>query len=513
MDPEMGGGGGCGALSNHAPKIQAEKHQMEQHCNDRVPTAKTLLWKTAVEFLFVLCLGYPMLHIYVIFHGQVEPTKRGFFCDDESLKHPYKEEEITVGQCVVIWVAITHVIVILVELVFFQAHEFRQNATAEAISKWLKRPTTRFMPAKIPWVLLELYRIFGYYWLGALATLLTTEMAKYKIGRLRPYFLTVCELDLNKDLCKDQNGYNIFVEDYECPGALKDAKKVSEAMKSFLSGHSSFSFYSAIFLVIFLQARLSATQNQLSQYTRTRVGWRRLRIAFRLLRIARPFLQFMIFALAFYIALSRIADYRHHPGDVLTGVLVGAAFAAIVLVYTLQLFRKPKSFWSLEQTTQFLHEQQQSNSLQLTHETAAAGNSANDSVFSAGPKPAGVPLKCVDQPGAASAGNGSDGKTTVENNGKRIVSAPNANSNVGNGGKRIVSAPNANSNAGNAGKRTLASPNSYAGAVPAAAALGQQQPPADSRGPSPNVAEDTRFLQSRVKTEISKKEFMIAKTK
>jgi hypothetical protein len=42
----------------------------------------------------------------------------------------------------------------------------------------------------------ELYRMLGYFFIGALGALLTTEMAKYKIGRLRPFFLTVCNLDL-----------------------------------------------------------------------------------------------------------------------------------------------------------------------------------------------------------------------------------------------------------------------------------------------------------------------------
>ena len=37
-------------------------------------------------------------------------------------------------------------------------------------------------------------------------------------------------------------------------------KTVREARKSFLSGHASFSFYSAVFLVLYLQIRLSNTQ-------------------------------------------------------------------------------------------------------------------------------------------------------------------------------------------------------------------------------------------------------------
>lgn len=98
----------------------------------------------------------------------------------------------------------------------------------------------------IPWIIIELYRILGYFALGALCTLLTTELAKYKIGtytivsgpsilcvsvrnddnhsscpnsgRLRPYFFSVCKANLDDDLCKDENDFNIFVTDYDCPG-------------------------------------------------------------------------------------------------------------------------------------------------------------------------------------------------------------------------------------------------------------------------------------------------------
>ena len=44
--------------------------------------------------------------------------------------------------------------------------------------------------SRIPVVVIEIYRMLGYFFVGALGCLLTTELAKYKIGRLRPYYLT-----------------------------------------------------------------------------------------------------------------------------------------------------------------------------------------------------------------------------------------------------------------------------------------------------------------------------------
>jgi phosphatidate phosphatase len=46
------------------------------------------------------------------------------------------------------------------------------------------------------------FRILGYFLVGTLFCTLTTELAKYKIGRLRPYFLTVCKPDMSDAICK-----------------------------------------------------------------------------------------------------------------------------------------------------------------------------------------------------------------------------------------------------------------------------------------------------------------------
>ena len=148
--------------------------------------------------------------------------------------------------------------------------------------------------SKLPVIVIELYRILGYFFIGALGCLLTTELAKYKIGRLRPYYLTgkysnnncaysesyiifvncsptyfylyfisVCNIQLTDELCKDDFGYNKFVEPpHNCvprKGDPDPLHTINEAKKSFMSGHSSFSFYCATFLVIYLHARLSKT--------------------------------------------------------------------------------------------------------------------------------------------------------------------------------------------------------------------------------------------------------------
>ena len=285
-----------------------------------IPQRNALLGRVILEAVAILVLVYPMLHIYVFLQGELEPVKRGFYCDDESIKHPNKKEEISVVECFIIFACIVLLIVPSVELLHVTIFDHGQNPKV----------------GNIPWVFIELYRILGYFGFGALCTLLTTEMAKYKIGRLRPYFLTVCQISLTEDLCKDENKYNKFVTDYTCPG---DAHEVREAMKSFLSGHSSFSFYSATFLIVYLHARLANFRSNQCKKSYTKL-W----MVFRGLKVLRPFLQFGIFSLAFYIALTRINDYKHHPGDVITGMLVGIFFATIILLFLMDLFHRPRIF-------------------------------------------------------------------------------------------------------------------------------------------------------------------------
>ena len=177
---------------------------------------------------------------------------RGFFCDDENLKHPYKEQTVPIVICVAIWASVSVIFIVVVETI---------RNYAELRCKRNPRRGKPIRDNRTPWITVELYRYFGYLLLGALTTLLFTELAKYTVGRLRPHYLTLCDPELTEELCKDQWGYNKFVtesEDVICRNMTEEKeKKLHEARLSFLSGHSSFSFYCGMFLIIYLQARLN----------------------------------------------------------------------------------------------------------------------------------------------------------------------------------------------------------------------------------------------------------------
>ena len=301
----------------------------------KVPKNNAMCARVAIEFSNILILVYPMVHIYIFLHGEKSPFKRGFFCDDQSLKHPDLPEEISESIAFAIWAIIVFLLIPAIELLHVTIFS---HLSPTPLGKWG------------PWVFIELYRILGYFTLGALFTLLTTEMAKFKVGRLRPYFLTVCDPNLTDAMCRDEYGYNIFVtpDNYTCNGKEEE---VNEARKSFLSGHTSLSFYTATFLIVYIQARLC---NLGSDNHRQSVNKsvRMFEIMFSGLKILRPFLQFGIFSLAAYITLTRISDYKHHPGDVLAGMVVGIFFAFMILIFLMDLFHRPRSFKTEEQVNE-----------------------------------------------------------------------------------------------------------------------------------------------------------------
>ncbi|KAK4320824.1 hypothetical protein Pmani_008336 [Petrolisthes manimaculis] len=92
---------------------------------------------------------------------------------------------------------------------------------------------------------------------------------------------------------------------------------VKEARLSFPSGHASFSAFTMVYFVIYLQVRYK----------------------FKTPRLVLPFLQFMCLMMAIYTSFTRIADYKHHWSDVLSGFLLGTIVAILIALSISDLFQ------------------------------------------------------------------------------------------------------------------------------------------------------------------------------
>ena len=73
---------------------------------------------------------------------------------------------------------------------------------------------------KLPVLIRNLYLAFVPFCFGAVVEHITTDIGKYGIGRLRPHFFDVCNLNMSQIDCS--KGY---IEDFECTG---DAYRVKE---------------------------------------------------------------------------------------------------------------------------------------------------------------------------------------------------------------------------------------------------------------------------------------------
>ncbi|XP_017263257.1 phospholipid phosphatase 1 isoform X2 [Kryptolebias marmoratus] len=241
--------------------------------------------------LDVVCLvlvGLP----FAILNIQHRPFRRGFFCNDESIKYPLKEDTISYQLLGGVMIPVTILTMVIGECLLVHFSRLKSKSGFGSYVAYL-------------------YKAVGTFVFGAAMSQSLTDIAKYSIGRLRPHFLDVCKPNWSLINCSSLT----YIENFTCTG---DPKMVNEGRLSFYSGHSSFSMYCMLFLALYLQARLQ-------------VQWARL---------LRPTLQFFLIAASVYTGLSRVSDYKHHWSDVLTGLLQGALMALLV-VFCISDFFKP----------------------------------------------------------------------------------------------------------------------------------------------------------------------------
>lgn len=82
-----------------------------------------------------------------------------------------------------------------------------------------------FMGRAIPSWVWNSYKVIGVFGFGAACSQLTTDIAKYTIGRMRPHFIDVCDPDID---CTMPINQHIYHEDFKCRKNL-GSRKLKEA--------------------------------------------------------------------------------------------------------------------------------------------------------------------------------------------------------------------------------------------------------------------------------------------
>ncbi|KAK6484390.1 phospholipid phosphatase 3 [Huso huso] len=245
--------------------------------------------------LDLFCLILAGLPFLIIETSTIKPYQRGFYCNDESIRYPYKNGD-TISDGLL---SAAGILIAVLSIIIGECYRIC----------YLKESSRSFINNLY---VSTLYKQVGVFIFGCAISQSFTDIAKVSVGRMRPHFLAVCKPDFTTINCS--LGY---IDNYSCLG---DESKIQEARKSFFSGHASFSMYTMLYLTFYLQSRFT---------------WRGA-------RLLRPLLQFTLIMMAFYTGLSRVSDHKHHPTDILAGFAQGALVAYCIVFYVSDLF-KPKT--------------------------------------------------------------------------------------------------------------------------------------------------------------------------
>ncbi|CAF3897689.1 unnamed protein product [Rotaria sordida] len=258
------------------------------------------LLNNLLDFLAIAatCLIFGLIYLLV------KPVQRGFYCDDTSIQYPFKPDTIPMW-LLGVYGGIGPIIIFLI------------------VEIWVVRPfqcgrrsnKTNLKQRQIDY-LKTIFQTAFLFVLGIAICFLITEVGKRTIGRLRPYYITICnpiwaQIQCTKTLQTASGPLVVsqYITNHRCDSTAP-ARDIQEAKLSFPSGHASYSTYAFVFLFVYFEARLVCPNIQ----------------------FLKPFLQCLCIAVAFFTSLSRVTDNKHHATDVIGGAIIGfciAVFAAI----------------------------------------------------------------------------------------------------------------------------------------------------------------------------------------
>lgn len=275
-----------------------------------------LMINLARDLTSVVSLGILLFCI----HEFASPFIRGFQCDDETIRYPYKESTVSSGVCYFVGSGINILLILVVEyLNLVSSHATPANDSASARE-------TGISGFHVKVYLQNVYCKILVWLFGAITSELITDITKVTAGRLRPHFIDICrpvviDNGIEKNLtsyCFQKHDPYEYITHYRCSGA---PAKQRDARLSFLSGHSSYSAYSATFAIFYIQSAVDITK----------------------LGLLKPAFQVLIISAAFYTGLTRVSDYKHHWQDVLAGLILGTSVATTVSIHLLPSLYKTYS--------------------------------------------------------------------------------------------------------------------------------------------------------------------------
>jgi phosphatidate phosphatase len=262
--------------------------------------------------LFQIIIDLTVIILVYVSFGQVclmEPTKAYITCN-ENLSFPKMKSAVPFHYVLIYGLMIPIVFIFFVELInsFFSSKNFKT-----------KMSETQKYRSFINYV----YHTIAFFILGAGITLFVAQFIKQFVGRPRPYFLSACLPNVTLMDCRGFINKPIYTGGDFCTSP--DKKSIRTARESFPSLHASFSSYSMLFLIIFLETRLFVVS----------------------LRFLKHLIQYSAFVVFSAICVTRIIEHKHRFSDVFAGCVLGISIS-LLITFRLGTFFFSCNFFLLE---------------------------------------------------------------------------------------------------------------------------------------------------------------------
>uniref|UniRef100_A0A914HW86 EF-hand domain-containing protein n=1 Tax=Globodera rostochiensis TaxID=31243 RepID=A0A914HW86_GLORO len=199
----------------------------------------------------------------------IGPYRRGFFCDDDSIRLPYKSSTVPD------WLLLLYALGVPAFVFAFGERIGQSKSAAAVVMDDAGRGGQRFF--------FRFVYFYGHYLIAFVANNSFTMVAKYSVGRLRPHFVDLCKPNVT-DFCANSTNWHTYIEHYEC-----------DQNWTFLGGNVRIRFHCDLFA-------------------------------------CAPFFA-VPHPVGMFIAYSRIQDNMHHSTDVLIGISAGSSVASFTALY------------------------------------------------------------------------------------------------------------------------------------------------------------------------------------
>ena len=261
-----------------------------------------------------------LMIVFVLFKKNFfPPFRRGFFCDDLSIRYPIGEDTISTSTLVASSV-------IIAILIFVVGEYILGMQGCQTIKKFtrLDTRTNCFKKCISPdaWCLKSLKFLMVYLW-ALLASQVMVNVLKHSIGTLRPNFIAVCNPNIT---CSGSDITKVYHTNYICQGI--SSKKEASLRTSFPSGHAAFSAAAALFLVAYIQTKMRKNISASCCGTPNTTG--------TFVVLLGPSLQLACLVLSCWTSLLRVSDYKHHLLDVIVGYVLGGMIGIIAAYHALK---------------------------------------------------------------------------------------------------------------------------------------------------------------------------------